>query len=112
MSSSDDSDIPINRSVWFNNPHVANNDPRFISIFMAEILSSEDVINVLVGMGDFQHNKHNIHYGCLNNPDGECDDCYSGDTEHDMSHNDVLGDIWHVAYEKWKQTSNAEDDNT
>lgn len=92
----------------FNNPHPANDDKLFLELFQKELLEDVMTIKNLIGLGDFQANKHRTDYCECN--DDECKDCYSGDTADEMANNDILGDLWKRAYAQWKQRM-AEDNS-
>ncbi len=92
------------------NQHKVNKDPIFIVLFTKN-LANDNVINGLIELGDFQNNKHSIHEGCPNEmaETGGCDDCYSGDTEFDMSHSTHLGNVWNKSYIEWKEATGSPD---
>lgn len=67
---------------------------EFVKLFRKKLseLPDEELLE-LISQGQFQGIGHNCAYVDDHNIDS-CDNCYSGDTDHDMSHSNILGDIW------------------
>ena len=72
-------------------------DPDTFKLDFEEKLMQTDIIEDLLNLAAFQVIYHNVQ-DC---DDGNCSECYSGDTEFEMTHDCLsLRDVWQETYDE------------
>jgi high mobility group protein B1 len=88
-------------------PYGENNDlddtidaDIFLEHLVDIIKSDPEILSNIMKVGKFFATKHNIHDKIEEDPQHECDDCYSGDTE--FEYNDCLNDFGKILGKTYK----------
>jgi hypothetical protein len=71
---------------------VGHDVATFNHLFVENLVKNPQNLHRLLKIAYFQGNMHRCKE-CIC-PGGECSDCYSRDTEFDMTHDDTLGTVW------------------